>query len=1788
MTTRLDRLFVLLESGSSALTRKAAAQQLGDVQRMHPHELYNLLDRVHQYLQSSSWDCRIAAGQAVEAIVSSVPQWRPEPVAGCAEAAACPAERVPHVQLSLDTFRVDEVLETGPILTSLEACDMEQADGPDVSSQRLLLNKRLGLDVAEKLGLDTSSIFSNEDLATTPQQVELSSCSSRKASRRGRREGRRRCSPSSVPSPGSGEPAAKLARNDSPVPPRRQLSSYISVERWDESDEWPLECWCDLLCDDLMSPQWEVRHGAVTALRETLKVHGSGAGRQPGLSQQQMAERQRLRLEDLALRLVRLLALDRLGDYIGDQVVAPVRETAAQALGAVLRLLPLSSVWQLAGVLLALLDRTERLRRLLHAVLQGLDDACDDVSAVAANCLVSSCDELVGLFPAATVSGIVATLWDSLTELDDLMTSTPAVMELLATLSCQDVVADRTSLPSLVPRLWPFLGHTSSSVRRSAALTLSQLVHSQDLETWSAEVIQMALRLTFQRALLEDQAAILDLLVKAWAGLVSRTSLATLLTATCPHIASWLCILMQPTKMAISPGLLLAAPRLTRRPCSPGAVDPAVPSQCYRAAMRARLTGAALLGSLSPYIVQPMPGAVYLVESPVSTYVALLSTHLTSLSAMQRAVVGHVIAEWVKAAPRFEFPDSLVQRLHGCLAESVCFDETAVGFSRLQQDCRDYLALLKHYKLAVDAGFQSARVLSFEQIRQLTGPVSAALLNSSRLSAKVMEKLQERRLSLQRSGAQVCDDHTGWSTRTQLALARAVILMNRLTDKLNPVVRPVMESIKRETDPQLQDLAADGVVRLLELHRQRQSGPVSKIIRNLCAFSCCDPLSTPCVQELRSDSRPGTPCSPDCQPAGAGPAPADARPPAELLGIVSLERLQQSEEDRSGRRGSATRPPGRPSDVSAAAPAASSAAAQENNAALELQARTCPAAAEAFVSSCCPLVLLYLISHPSGVLLSREVQRRGACRALTAVCQRFGAALPDCLLELSLAQLDTVPPPDHAVQHLINGLQVTEVIVPALHPDIHHLALSRLDRLRDCLCHGHKAVRHMAARCLAALARLDLHCAATYLVEHVLPLLGSGSSVATRQGAIEAVSCLVDSLWMDALPYIVLLVVPVLGRMSDRDTAVRLLASRSFAAIIQLMPLEPGCGGAEAVPPHLAELKRAERRFLDQLMDPACIDQVAVPASVRAQLRPYQRRGVSWLAFLNTYQLHGVLCDDMGLGKSLQSLCMLAVDQAARREQLRRGGGGAEGALLPSLIVCPPTLTGHWMYEVEKFVDPSELSPLHYFGLPNERVRLQARLPQHNLVIVSYDIVRNDLDFFSGVKWNYCILDEGHIIKNGKTKVARAIKQLDAMHRLILTGTPLQNSVLELWSLFDFLMPGFLGTEKQFTSRYSRPILLSRDAKANSREQEAGALAMEALHRQVLPFLLRRLKEDVLDDLPPKITQDYYCELSDVQKRLYEAFTRSQAQLSLVEGLESAETGRSERAPAHVFQALQYLRKVCNHPKLVLSEQHPSHTDVKEWLRAHDSTLDHIQHSAKLVALRQLLLDLGIGEEAGAAPLAVDVVHPHRALIFCQLKSMLDIVERDLLQRHLPGVTYLRLDGAVPAGERQGLVHRFNTDPSIDCLLLTTQVGGLGLNLVGADTVIFVEHDWNPMKDLQAMDRAHRIGQRRVVNVYRLITRGTLEQKIMGLQKFKLMTANTVITSENSSLLTMGTDQLFDLFTLEAHRKEGGAADGSRAPEARGIKAMLESLPELWEGEQYEQEYDLTSFMKTLRSNATP
>jgi len=490
----------------------------------------------------------------------------------------------------------------------------------------------------------------------------------------------------------------------------------------------------------------------------------------------------------------------------------------------------------------------------------------------------------------------------------------------------------------------------------------------------------------------------------------------------------------------------------------------------------------------------------------------------------------------------------------------------------------------------------------------------------------------------------------------------------------------------------------------------------------------------------------------------------------------------------------------------------------------------------------------------------------------------------------------------------------------------------------------------------------------------------------------------------------------------------------------------------------------------------------------------------------------------------------------------------------------------------------------------------------YDVVVTSYEIVRSDVEILSKHAWNYCVLDEGHAIRNAKSKLTQSVKRVVARHRLVLSGTPIQNNVLELWSLFDYLMPGYLGAERQFNDAYGKRIKQSRNPKCSAAEQEAGQAARDALHRQVLPFVLRRMKEDVLQDLPPKIIQDYYCTLSPLQQRLYEDFASSQLK-RLVEGevvendpLKATGTTKKKGEPAgHTFQALHYLRKLCNHPLLVLTPEHPEYQKVTTELRNSNSDLHDLQHAPKVTALRSLLNECGIGLSKADSEETPAAGAGHRVLLFCQMKVMMDVIETDLFQKHMPNVSYLRMDGSVPATKRQGVVDRFNGDPTIDVLLLSTHVGGLGLNLTGADTVIFMEHDWNPMKDRQAMDRAHRIGQKRVVNVYRLITKDTLEEKIMGLQKFKLHLANSVFTQENSSLSSMDTSQLLDLMNYggktgaatKDDNSSGLGLDGSlpekKGEKASGLKSVLENLEQLWDEEEYQEEYNLDHFLGTLK-----
>ena len=412
------------------------------------------------------------------------------------------------------------------------------------------------------------------------------------------------------------------------------------------------------------------------------------------------------------------------------------------------------------------------------------------------------------------------------------------------------------------------------------------------------------------------------------------------------------------------------------------------------------------------------------------------------------------------------------------------------------------------------------------------------------------------------------------------------------------------------------------------------------------------------------------------------------------------------------------------------------------------------------------------------------------------------------------------------------------------------------------------------------------------------------AAAAKRRGAAAVAAALVESMGATLAAYCVLLLVPLMGRMSDPVQGTRETATRSFAALVPLLPLARGA----APPPGLSDSQRErsarDGAFLEALLDNSKVQDFELPFACKRTLRPYQQEGVNWLAFLRRFKLHGALCDDMGLGKTLQSTCILAATVVERR--------AAGSPRLPALVVCPPTLVGHWAHEINQYVDEDVLRPLQYQGTPHERAAIRPLIAsgKYDVVITSYDSLRSDADeLLEGKSWCYCILDEGHAIRNPKARITRAVKRVRAEHRLLLSGTPIQNDVVELWSLFDFLMPGFLGTEREFRSTYGIAGERSVAAKKGGGLTEQGALATGRLHKQVMPFVMRRTKDEVLKDLPPKIIQDVYCDLSPYQRRLYDAFEGS----SVKSDVDAAVRGGGDAASGattHVFQALQYPRKL--------------------------------------------------------------------------------------------------------------------------------------------------------------------------------------------------------------------------------------------------------------------------------------
>jgi hypothetical protein len=495
------------------------------------------------------------------------------------------------------------------------------------------------------------------------------------------------------------------------------------------------------------------------------------------------------------------------------------------------------------------------------------------------------------------------------------------------------------------------------------------------------------------------------------------------------------------------------------------------------------------------------------------------------------------------------------------------------------------------------------------------------------------------------------------------------------------------------------------------------------------------------------------------------------------------------------------------------------------------------------------------------------------------------------------------------------------------------------------------------------------------------------------------------------------------------------------------------------------EVELKARKAMTELRDTAGVPKVAPPPGLNATLRHYQESGLSWLWFLHKHGLSGILADDMGLGKTIQSLSLL---QKVANEEGRK----------PSLVVAPTSVLANWEREAERFTPGLKVVVWH----GQDRKERVEDLKEADIVLTSYALVRRDLEGLSQVGFRYVILDEAQNIKNADSATAQACKSLPSDSRIALTGTPLENRLSELWSLFDFLMPGFLGSAEGFSDRFEQPIQVANDT-----------IVRERLRRRIQPFILRRLKTEVAKDLPPKTESVAWCEMEPGQAALYrEVLEESRRKVS-----ESIEKMGFKRSRVSILAALMRLRQVCCDPRL---------------LKLPPGTL--LPGSAKLERFGQLVEDL--------------VAEGHRALVFSQFTEMLELLKGEADRRGMP---YLYLDGRTK--DRMGKVDDFNRPEGPPLFFISLKAGGTGLNLTAADYVIHYDPWWNPAVEDQATDRTHRIGQTRAVISYKLITRGTVEEKILSLQKRKKDLAAGVLGTDADFGKLLTEEDLVNLFQGE-------------------------------------------------------
>jgi len=479
------------------------------------------------------------------------------------------------------------------------------------------------------------------------------------------------------------------------------------------------------------------------------------------------------------------------------------------------------------------------------------------------------------------------------------------------------------------------------------------------------------------------------------------------------------------------------------------------------------------------------------------------------------------------------------------------------------------------------------------------------------------------------------------------------------------------------------------------------------------------------------------------------------------------------------------------------------------------------------------------------------------------------------------------------------------------------------------------------------------------------------------------------------------------------------------------------------------------QKFLDNLSDFQLDNNFQLPSGIekdlkgaRISLRPYQRAGIHWLTWLVNHNLHGILADDMGLGKTIQTI--LTIRLAYEKT----------GSKNHTLIICPKSVVRHWYREIKRVYPKAHV--YEYIGIDRDPLEFYSKDP--TFFITTYDIVIRDVEILSNIPFLFCVLDEGTQIKNPETKRAKAVKILNAAHRIVLSGTPIENRPSELWSIFDFLMKGHLGSYQTFIRKFENPILLGSDIEA------------KRLSRKIKPFILRRLKEDVAKDLPEKIEMQYWCSLTDEQKRLYTQILELHANPIITKLL-----NREHVNYASILTVLTKLKQVCDHPALITNRKYP----IKGRSEKFDLVIEKMDQILE---------------------------NEEKVVIFSHYLKTLDLLQECLDEK---SIKYIRIDGSTK--NRQELIDKLNKGKA-NVALLSLRASGHGITITSANHVIHIDRWWNPAVEDQATDRVHRIGQTKIVYVYKILTKGTLEETIDQLIEKKRRITNKVLSATTEEM----------------------------------------------------------------------